>query len=296
MTTFAIAALQLALSPKDNCAEIADEIRRLKRRFPWVRMVLLGELAAYGTNLDHAQPMPGPAEAFFCALARETGLWLIPGSLYERRGDEVYNTMPVIDPAGAVIARYSKMYPFAPYERGVAPGAKCAVFDVPEVGRFGLSICYDMWFAETTRTLAWMGAEVILHPSMTNTIDRDVELSIARASAAQNQCYFLDVNVAGDLGYGRSVVVGPGGEVIHQAGDGREIIPIDLDFDYVRRVRRTGWHGLGQPLKSFRDGPRTFAPYDGAQRSETLEGLGPLVRPGEPPAPGGNVEKLRKKS
>lgn len=297
MTTFAIAALQLALQQKDNCAEIADEVRRLKRRFPWVRMVLIGELAAYGTNFDYAQPMPGPAEAFFCALARETGLWLIPGSLYERRGDEIFNTMPVIDPTGAVITRYSKMYPFTPYERGVAPGAECVVFDVPDVGRFGLSICYDMWFAETTRTLAWMGAEVVLHPSMTNTIDRDVEISIARASAAQNQCYFLDINVTGDLGYGRSVVAGPGGEIIHEAGVGREIIPIELDFDYVRRVRRTGWHGLGQPLKSFRDGARSFAPYDEAQRSESLEQLGPLLRPGDPPPPGGgNVEKLRKKS
>ena len=71
------------------------------------------------------------------------------------------------------------------------------VFDVPSVGRFGVSNCYDMWFPETTRTLAAMGAEVILHPSMTNTIDRDVELAIARTNAAINQCYFFDINVAG---------------------------------------------------------------------------------------------------
>jgi predicted amidohydrolase len=189
------------------------------------------------------------------------------------------------------------MYPFTPYERGVSCGEDFCVFDVPGVGRFGLSICYDMWFAETTRTLAWMGAEVILHPSMTNTIDRDAELSIARASAATNQCYFLDINVAGGLGYGRSIVAGPGGEVIHQAADGREIIPVELDLAYVRRVRETGWNGLGQPLKSFRDGGRTFPPYDGAQRSEALDRLGPLTRPGDPPpTPGGNVEPLRKKN
>ena len=51
--------------------------------------------------------------------------------------------------------------------------------------RAGISICYDMWFPETTRSLVAMGAEVILHPTMTNTIDRDVEQSIARASAAR---------------------------------------------------------------------------------------------------------------
>ncbi len=296
MSTFAIAALQLALGQKDNCAEIADEICRLKRRFPWVRMALLGELAAYGANVDQAQPLPGPAEAFFCALARETDMWLLPGSLYERRGDAVLNTTPVINPAGEVIARYSKMYPFTPYERGITPGVEGVVFDVPGAGRFGVSICYDMWFPETTRTLAWMGAEVVLHPSMTNTIDREVEVCMARASAAANQCYFFDVNVAGALGNGRSVIAGPGGEVVHQAGEAREIIPIEVDFAYVRRVRGNGWHGLGQPLKSFRDGARGFAPYQPNNRSESLDGLGPLLKPGEPISADGKVEQLRKKT
>ncbi len=136
----------------------------------------------------------------------------VPGSLYERAGDKIYNTAPVIDPAGQVVARHRKIYPFTPYENGVASGDRATVFDVPGVGRFGVSICYDMWFPETSRALAWMGAEVILHPSLTNTIDRDVEISIARASAATNQCYFVDLNCAGNLGYGRSSVFGPGGE------------------------------------------------------------------------------------
>jgi predicted amidohydrolase len=83
------------------------------------------------------------------------------------------------------------MYPFEPYEQGVTPGEEFCVFDIPEVGRFGVSICYDMWFPETTRTLAWMGAEVILHPTMTGTIDRDAELAIVRASAVTNQVYFF---------------------------------------------------------------------------------------------------------
>ena len=153
------------------------------------------------------------------------------------------------------------------------------MFDVPGKGRFGVSICYDMWFPETTRTLAWMGAEVILHPVMTNTIDRDVELAMARASAATNQCYFFDINVAGRLGYGRSMVSGPGGEVMHQAGAEREIIPVEVDFDYVRRVRERGWHGLGQVLKSFRDGGHAFPQYAGDAASAALSRLGPLVKP-----------------
>ena len=140
--------------------------------------------------------------------------------------------------------------------------------------------CYDMWFPETVRTLAWMGAEVILHPSLTSTIDRDAEIAMVRAHGAQNQVYFFDVNLAGPLGVGQSCIAGPGGEVIHQAGKGREIIPLKLDFNYLREVRSNGWHNLAQPLKSFRDSKVWFPPYSEGYDSEPLKKLGELEKPG----------------
>lgn len=278
--SFGIAALQLDLAKGDNLARIASEITALKKRLPWVRMVVLGELSAFGADPARAQPMPGPAEDRYRELAHKKNLWLVPGSIYERQQSLVFNTTPVIDPGGNVVARYRKQFPFYPYENAVTPGHETVVFDVPGVGRFGVSICYDMWFPETTRSMCCMGAEVILHPTMTNTIDRDVELSIARASAASNQCYFVDVNVAGELGFGRSVVCGPGGEVVHQAGSGREIIAFEVDLAYVRRVRERGWHCIGQPLKSFRDSKVVFPAYDaGVASSDFLSRLGPLAVP-----------------
>jgi predicted amidohydrolase len=278
--TFAVAGLQLELPNADNLEVLEQEIRLVRTRFPWLDMVVLGELSVFGPNTAHAQPCPGPAEERFCQIARDTGLWLLPGSMFERRGDSIFNTAAVIDPRGQVVARYRKMFPFRPYERGVTSGDEFVVFDVPDVGRFGVSICYDSWFPETTRTLAWLGAEVILHPTMTNTIDRDVEVAIARASAATNQCYFIDVNVAGRLGVGHSCICGPGGELIHEAGSGREIIPVELDLEYVRRCRERGWHGLGQVLKSFRDSELEFPPYvKGHAASPTLAALGELRLP-----------------
>lgn len=278
---FGIAGLQLALGPGDNLQRIAAEVASVAKRFPWVRMVMAGELCAFGASPGFAQEMPGDAESFFCNVARQNGLWLVPGSLYERRGEQVFNTTPVIDPQGHVVARHRKLYPFAPYERGIAGGDEFVVFDVPGAGRFGVSICYDMWFPETTRSLVAMGAEVILHPTMTNTIDRDVEIAIARASAATNQCWFVDINVAGELGVGHSVVCGPGGEVIHQAGSGREVIAFEVDFAHLQRCRERGWQGLGQPLKSFRDHPLVFPAYGAARApSAALDALGPLQLPG----------------
>jgi predicted amidohydrolase len=280
MTHFAIAVLQLEIARGDNQAALRSEIESVVARFPWVRMVVLGELAVFGSGTERAEPSAGPVELSFCRLAKSLGIWLVPGSFYVREGGAIYNLAPVINPAGEVVARHRKLFPFLPYETGVACGSSCTVFDVPNVGRFGLSICYDMWFPETTRTLASMGAEVILHPSMTNTIDRDVELAIARTNAASNQCYFLDVNVAGRLGFGQTIVCGPGGEVIHTAGRGREVFPVDIDLEHVRAVRRRGWNGIGQVLKSFRDRAADF-PACGDRRhpSPAFESLGPLRMP-----------------
>lgn len=280
MASFAIAVLQLEIARGDNQAAVRAEIESVVARFPWVRMVVLGELAAFGSGTERAEPPAGPLELSFCRLAKMLGIWLVPGSFYVRENGDIYNLAPVMNPAGEVVARHRKMFPFLPYETGVASGSSCTVFDVPNVGRFGLSICYDMWFPETTRTLAAMGAEVILHPSMTGTIDREVELSIARASAASNQCYFLDVNVAGRLGLGQSIACGPGGEVIYAAGRGREVFPVEVDLEHVRAVRRRGWHGIGQVLKSFRDRAADFpACGDRHHSSDFLQSLGPLRMP-----------------
>lgn len=276
MSRFAIAGIQADFGVTDNVDAMAHEIDRTMKRFPWVNMIVFGELSAFGPRPEAAQPMPGPTEERFRTLARKYSIWLLPGSLYEMEGDNIYNTTPVIDPDGTVVARYRKIYPFQPYETDIEPGDTFVVFDVPGVGRFGVSICYDMWFPETTRTLTWMGAEVIIHPTLTNTIDRDLELSIARASAATNQCYFVDINNAGRLAYGRSIVVGPDGDVIHQAGSGYEVIPFVIDLERVRYSRRAGSHGLGQPLKSFRDTRIDFPPYSTDKISPSLKNLGPL--------------------
>ncbi len=285
MVPFAIAGMQIPIvAGIDNIPAMRHALDVLMHRFPWVQMVVFSELAAFGPLPHHAVPAGGPTEIAFCEMARAYHLWLVPGSYFERYGTIIHNTALAIDPTGTVVGRYHKLFPFQPYEAGIAAGTAFCVFDVPSVGRFGLSICYDMWFPETIRTLAALGAEVILHPTMTDTIDRDVELSIARAMAAINQCYIFDINGIAGGGVGRSIVVDPSGHVLHQAGSGTETIPIEIDLDQVRRTRRIGIRGLGQPLKSFRDREVDFAVYDRARfDSRYLASLGPLERPGRPP-------------
>jgi predicted amidohydrolase len=279
MRHFGVAGLQLQSAGENNLAQIAVEVAAAKRRFPWIEMMLLPELCAYGPSLAHAEPAGGTAELAFSRMAREHGIWLLPGSLFQSEGSQVYNVAPVISPAGDVVARYRKIYPFRPYEQGVSAGDSCCVFTVPGVGCFGLCICYDLWFPEIARTLAWLGAEVILCPTLTNTIDRDVELSMARAAAAGNQCYVLSINAAAPTGLGRSIACGPGGDVLHQAGSAQEFIGLDLDIARVAHTRRHGWNGLGQALKSFRDTPVLYPPYQPGAHSASLAALGPLIKP-----------------
>ncbi|MGI9295239.1 MAG: carbon-nitrogen hydrolase family protein, partial [Pseudomonadales bacterium] len=178
MTPFSIAGIQMHIGQHDNLEAMEQRLDLLMHLYPWVEMVLFSELAPFGSTLQKAQALPGPAEEAFQKMAEKHNVWLLPGSMFEKRDGLIFNTTPVINPAGEVIQRYSKMFPFYPYEEGVTAGDEFCMFDVPDVGRFGVSICYDIWFPETTRTLAAMGAEVILHPVMTTYIDRDVDIAM----------------------------------------------------------------------------------------------------------------------
>ncbi len=288
-----MAGLQLRISGvESNLQYLSRKLDHLMAVFPWVEMVVFSELATYGPSTAQAEPLPGPTEDAFGKMARKHRLWLVNGSLYERRRGKIYNTASVLNPEGEVVGRHRKLFPFTPYEQGVEAGEEFLVFDVPEVGRFGVSICYDAWVPETSRMLAAMGAEVILHPSLTGTVDRDVELAIARSTAATNQCYFVDINGLGAGGVGKSILVGPHGRILHQAGSDEELITAELDLERVRRSRERGMRSLGQPLKSFRDRRVRFSVYDRRWKGgdEYLDSLGSLEKPGRASEAGGAGE------
>src|SRR5262245_64925313 len=159
MVPFAIAGIQMHVSADgDNVSKMLGLMDISVARVPWVQMILFSELAPFGPLLRRATSLPGTIEQTFQAAARKHQIWLIPGSIFElTSGGTVYNTALVINPRGETVARYRKMFPFLPYEHGVKGGTEFCIFDVPQVGRFGLSICYDIWFPETTRSLTEAG-------------------------------------------------------------------------------------------------------------------------------------------
>jgi formamidase len=272
-----IAALQVSPVVHDVEATVLDFERRvgtLAETFNDLQLVLAPELhlAAVGGIYDEqpgsasgaAVELPGPLSERLGRLARETGLWLVPGSVYERAaGGGVHNTALAISPEGEVAASYRKCFPWQPYEESV-PGTRLVTFDIPDVGRIGLAICHDGAFPEVFRQLAWMGAEVILQPTLTTTIDRDAELALARANAIANQVFVVNVNAAAPTALGRSAVIDPEGLVRCQSGAGEETITDVLDLDAVTRVRTHGSFGLNRLLDQLDElGPHLELPMYG---------------------------------
>jgi formamidase len=201
---------------------------------------------------------------------REAGAWLVPGSVYERGEDgRIHNTALAFAPDGELVARYRKVFPWQPHEAS-APGSEFVAFDVPDVGRVGLAICYDGSFPETFRQLAWMGAEVVLQVNLTTTSDREQELVMARANAIFNQLYVVSLNAAAPAGLGRSLIVDPEGIVRVGAGEADEVLTDVLDLDAVDRVRRYGTAGVSRMWEQIlRAGPGIELPmYGGSVRAQ----------------------------
>ncbi len=279
MIPFAIAGVQMRVNVSvPNLNAMRSKLDVLMSIYPWVQMVVFSELAPFGPLISNAVPEYSEVENELCEWAQQHDVWLLPGSMFMKSGDKIFNTALVINPKGEIVGRYRKMFPFLPYEEHVSQGEEFCLFDVPHVGKFGVSICYDMWFPETSRTLAVNGAEVLLHPTLTGTIDREIELSIVRATAAINQCYIFDINGLESGGNGKSLVCGPDGRVIYQAGSDEEYIPIEINMERVHRSRETGVLRLGQTLKSFRDRSVNFDIYEQGKTFPHLQSLGPLTK------------------
>jgi predicted amidohydrolase len=259
--TFAIAGIQMKVCRnEDNREHMEQFIKKISSDFSWIELILFSELCVFGDDLKYAEPIPGPTSESLCEIAAKHGKWLIPGSQYEKHENKIYNTSIVISPNGKIVAKYRKMFPWRPIERNDR-GQDYCVFDIPARGRFGLAICYDQWFPEVIRTLAWMGAEVILHPTMTTTSDRVIELSLSQANATFNQLYFISVNGVQDGGIGRSIFVDPDGRILQTAGETEVILTEIIDLDNVTRSREQGTMGLCHPLKELQELPFEFPAY-----------------------------------
>lgn len=274
MTKLKIGCLQLQLMKSGNFELVKEKILSFKQ--DKCDIIVLSELCVGGPGSNNTEYYLDNYQDKFSVLAKELKTWLIPGTFYEKVGEQVFNVAPVFSPDGKIVQKSRKNFPWLPYEKGVALSDDICIFIVDKSIKVGVHICYDLWFPETSRALALNGAEVIINPTLTPTKDRDIEQVMVQATAAQQQLFYVDINGAGEQACGRSIVCNPDGEIMHKSDDGEDRFCIELDLNHVRESRTNGIYGLGQPLKSFRD-HKDFNKMYSKKDEKFLDSLGPLA-------------------
>ena len=190
--------------------------------------------------------------AGFRALAAELGCWLLIGSLVVRLSEErLANRSFLVDPSGAVRARYDKIHMFdvavpdgQTYRESASyrPGETAVVADLPW-GRLGLTICYDLRFPHLYRVLAGAGADFLTVPAAFTRLTGQVHWHVLlRARAIETGCYVFAPAQCGETSqgrrtYGHSLIVTPWGEVLGDGGEAPGIVTAEVDPARVAEAR-----------------------------------------------------------
>ncbi len=219
--------------------------------FPFLGM-REGDKMAAAESLDEV----GPVQAVLAGLARKHQVWLVGGGMPEKiPGDpkRAYNTAAVLDPSGALIARYRKIHLFDVDIPGgavlresdaTAPGREPVVVDI-DGAKVGLSICYDVRFPELYRELVLdRGAEVLLVPAaFTAHTGKAHWHLLLRTRAIENQTYLVAAAQADQhndkrASFGHSMIVDPWGTVLAERPTGPGVISAVLDSEAVATRRQ----------------------------------------------------------
>ena len=219
---------------------------------------------------DLAEPIPGPSTQFLSGLAKELGIVLV-GSLFEKRAAGLYhNTAVVLEKDGSLAGTYRKMhipddpgyyekFYFTPGDASTGSGASGFTPIQTSVGKLGLLVCWDQWYPEAARLMALAGADLLLYPTAIgwNPEDetpeqerqREAWVTIQRSHAVANGLPVLVANrvgteldptgqTRGSKFWGHSFVAGPQGEFLAKAGDGAQVLVVDVDLARSENVRR----------------------------------------------------------
>lgn len=260
-----VAATQMAVSWNiDENILRADSLVR-KAKAMGANIVLLQELfeTPYFCQKEIAdyynlatELMENKAVKHFSKLAAELEM-VIPVSFYERKNNAKYNSVAMIDADGTVLGVYRKTHiPDGPgYEEKFYFNPGDTGFKVwnTRYGRIGVGICWDQWFPETARSMALMGAEMLLYPTAIGSEPEEACIDSMRhwqicmqGHAAAN---IMPVIASNRIGvetmedssitfYGSSFIANFTGEVIKTCSrDTEEVIVEEFDLDEVRAYR-----------------------------------------------------------
>jgi omega-amidase len=224
-----------------------------------------------GPANDASSEIDSPSVAALAAVARETGVVLVGGSIPERDADDtnlLYNACCVFDGDRGLIAKHRKTHLFdldIPGEISfresdtLAAGAELTVADTA-IGRIGVGICFDMRFPELAAVCASRGASMLVYPGAFNTVTGPLHWELLqRARAVDNQLFVLTCSPARDVdakkksppayeAWGHSTVVGPFAEILATTDEHESIVVAECDLEQIAIRRRN------MPLETQRRG------------------------------------------
>jgi predicted amidohydrolase len=193
---------------------------------------------------DFAEPLDGPFVERLTAFAAEHDTTVVAG-MFEVSEDpgRPFNTLAVVGPDG-LRTSYRKIHLYDSFgykesDRLSAGPLEPVLVDVEGVS-VGLMTCYDLRFPELARELVGRGAELLVAPSAWVAGPRKVEhwRTLVAARAIENTVYVAAVGQPGPRYTGHSLVVGPAGELLAEAGEGDQLVTVSVDTDEVVAARK----------------------------------------------------------
>ena len=158
----------------------------------------------------------------------------------------------VFNPQGERVARYDKIHLFdvkvndaqSQYSESLSyeAGSELACVEVGE-WQLGLSVCYDLRFAELYRQLTALGAQLVTVPAAFTAVTGAAHWEpLLRARAIENQCYVVAAAQGGRHSetretWGHSMIVDPWGKVLDCVATGEGIAIADIDLALVEDIR-----------------------------------------------------------
>ncbi len=169
-------------------------------------IVILPELWAIGWACDKfsecAEEEDGATVEFLSNLAKKYNVNILGGSYVRKEGDRLYNTCPVINRKGEMIAKYDKNHLFSYYDDSentyITEGSNPIMVNI-EGAEIGLTICYDIRFPEIYRAYRKSGADILVNMAawpLSRKIHWD---SLTCARAVENQTYMVALTQTGTL-------------------------------------------------------------------------------------------------
>jgi omega-amidase len=187
-------------------------------------------------------------------LARDTGKYIIGGSIPEKCSKGIYNTCFCFDKTGKLAATHRKVHLFDISIKGgitfkesdfLVSGESFTTFET-DFAKFGIGICYDVRFPDYAQILAReYKVDCLVYPSAFNTVTGPLHWDILRKGRAlDNQVYFAFCSPARNIddatsyqAYGHSSVVNPWGKVLADTEHDETIVYSDIDLDEIEKCR-----------------------------------------------------------